>query len=121
MPDSRDREVLTGEHPDHVLVAESDKDSSVPAAVTLAKGLLGVCCFYQDLFWKWEVWSLKNSTTSQGNLMIEQLGFQHEATSLQDLVSQDGALASREVISEDLDCEVWVSLWEETYIDRISS
>lgn len=38
--------------------------------------------------------------------MIEQLGFQHEATSLQDLVRQDGALASREVISEDLDCEV---------------
>lgn len=38
--------------------------------------------------------------------MIEQLGFQHEAASLQDLVMQDGALASGVGISEDLDCEV---------------
>lgn len=43
MSDSRDREVLMGEHPDHVLVAESNKDSPVPAAATLAKVLLGVC------------------------------------------------------------------------------
>ena len=37
--------------------------------------------------------------------MIEQLGFQHELP-LQDLVTQDGALASCVGISEDLDCEV---------------
>lgn len=38
--------------------------------------------------------------------MIEQLGFQHEAASLQDLVTQDDALASCVGISEDLDREV---------------
>lgn len=86
MSDSRDRGILAGEHPDHALVAGSDKDSPVPAAAALAKVLLGVCCFYQDLFWKWEFWRLKDPTTSQGYLMIEQLGLQWEAALLQDLL-----------------------------------